>query len=30
LPNSAFEASAFAARKPAPVPQSAPKDKVAG
>ena len=30
LPNSAFESSAFAARKPAPVPHSLPKDKVAG
>jgi twitching motility protein PilJ len=30
LPNSAFESSAFAAKKPAPVPQSLPKDKVAG
>jgi twitching motility protein PilJ len=30
LPNSAFESSAFAGRKPAPVPQSVPKDKVAG
>jgi twitching motility protein PilJ len=30
LPNSAFESSAFAPRKPTPVPQSTPKDKVAG
>jgi twitching motility protein PilJ len=30
LPNSAFESSAFSPRKPAPVPQPAPKDKVAG
>jgi len=30
LPNSAFESSAFAAKKPVPVPQSLPKDKVAG
>jgi hypothetical protein len=30
LPNSAFESSAFSPRKSAPVPQSAPKDKVAG
>jgi len=30
LPNSAFESSAFAPRKTAPVPQSATKDKVAG
>jgi len=30
LPNSAFESSAFSPRKPTPVPQSAPKDKVAG
>jgi len=30
LPNSAFESSAFAARKAAPVAHSAPKDKVAG
>jgi twitching motility protein PilJ len=30
LPNSAFESSAFSARKPGPAAQSAPKDKVAG
>ena len=30
LPNSAFESSAFAAKRPAPVPETLPKDKVAG